>query len=52
MKANYAIAPEYPPRHKTGQVGRLKQDSPSTWIFSSKECEIDAKTEWETTNTE
>ena len=24
-----------PPRHKTGQVGRLKQDSPSTWIFSS-----------------
>ena len=32
---NYAVVPEYLPRHKTGQVGRLQQDSPSTWIFSS-----------------
>ena len=39
-----------PPRHKTGQVGRLKQDSPSTWIFSSNrriQSSYSAKTECE-----
>ena len=31
----YPVEPEYPPRHKIGQLGRLKQDCPIAWIFPS-----------------
>ena len=31
----YRVEPEYPPRHKIGQLGRLKQDCPIAWIFPS-----------------